>query len=117
MYSPKIRIVLIAISLLMAWNFYSTGNIASTVLVLGATGLIVWGYFKNGTVYLAFRQLKKENYQRAEQLIGKIILPLLLLRKSLAVKLINSFNSKFSLLLNTSVLTKTLLLIILKKSL
>jgi len=75
MYSPKIRIVLIAISLVIAWNFYSTGNMTGTFLVLGATGLIVWGYFKNGTVYLAFRQLKKENYQKAEQLLGKIRRP------------------------------------------
>ncbi len=62
----------------MAWKFYSTGNMTSTYMVLGAIGLIVWGYFKNRTVYLAFQQLKRENYEKAEQLLGKVPNPELL---------------------------------------
>ena len=80
MYSPIVRIILVGIALIMAWEFFSTGNITSTYMVLGAIGLIVWGYFKNGTVYLAFQQLKKENYQKAEQLLLKIYKPDLLKR-------------------------------------
>lgn len=78
MYSPTVRIILVGIALVMAWKFYSTGNMTSTYMVLGAIGLIVWGYFKNGTVYLAFQQLKKENYEKAEQLLGKVPNPELL---------------------------------------
>ena len=37
-----------------------------------AAGLFVYGYFKYGTVYAAFQQLKKENIDKAEKLISKI---------------------------------------------
>jgi predicted negative regulator of RcsB-dependent stress response len=62
----------------MAWNFYSNGNMPSTYMALAGVGLVIWGYFKNGTVYLAFQQLKKENYDKAEQLLAKISKPELL---------------------------------------
>lgn len=62
----------------MAWNFYSNGNMPSTYMALAGVGLVIWGYFKNGTVYLAFQQLKKENYDKAEQLLDKISKPELL---------------------------------------
>lgn len=78
MYSPTIRIIIGILGLYMAWNFYSSGNMTSTYMVLIGVGLIVWGYFKNGTVYLAFQQLKKENYDKAEQLLGKVSKPELL---------------------------------------
>jgi predicted negative regulator of RcsB-dependent stress response len=78
MYSPKIRIIISILGLYMAWNFYSSGNMTSTFMVLIGVGLVFWGYFKNGTVYLAFQQLKKENYDKAEQLLAKISKPELL---------------------------------------
>ncbi|WKK87395.2 hypothetical protein QYS48_12005 [Marivirga arenosa] len=49
-----------------------------TYLLLGTICLIVWGYFKNGTVYLAFQELKKENYEKVENLLAKIRRPELL---------------------------------------
>ena len=66
------------VCLAMAWSFYSTGNMISTYMVLLGAGLIVSGYFRNGTVFLAFQQLKKENYEKAEQLLGKVFNPDLL---------------------------------------
>lgn len=78
MYSPIVRIILAGVALIMAWKFYSMGNMTSTYMVLVAIGLIVWGYFKNGTVYMAFQQLKKENYHKAEQLLLKVSKPELL---------------------------------------
>ena len=41
-------------------------------LTLLAAGLFVYGYFKYGTVYAAFQQLRKENYGKAEKLISKV---------------------------------------------
>ncbi len=40
--------------------------------------MLIWGHFKHGTVYLAFRHLKKKNFQKAEQLLSKIKNPELL---------------------------------------
>ena len=78
MYNPIVRIIFGIVSLVLAWNFYSSGNITSFYMVMVAIGLIVWGYFKNGTVFLAFQQLKKENYLKAEQFLSKIKNPNLL---------------------------------------
>ena len=78
MYTPIVRIILFVVCLAMAWLFYSTGNMISTYMVLLGAGLIVSGYFRNGTVFLAFHQLKKENYEKAEQLLGKVFNPDLL---------------------------------------
>jgi hypothetical protein len=78
MYTPIVRIILFVVCLAMAWSFYSTGNMISTYMVLLGAGLIVSGYFRNGTVFLAFQQLKKENYEKAEQLLGKVFNPDLL---------------------------------------
>jgi len=44
-------------------------------MVLLAAGLFTYGYFKYGTVYAAFQQLKKENFDKAEKLISKIKRP------------------------------------------
>ena len=80
MYSPTIRAIIGIVGLFMARKFYSNGNMTSTFMVLIGVGLVVWGYFKNGTVYIAFRQLKKQNYKKAEQLLMKIRYPGLLKR-------------------------------------
>jgi len=78
MYNPIVRIILGIVGIVMAWNFYSTGNMTSFYMVMVAIGLIVWGYYKNGTVFIAFQQLKKEDFQKAEQLLSKIKNPNLL---------------------------------------
>lgn len=43
-----------------------------------AAGLIIYGHYRYGTVYIAFQELKKENYDKAEKLISKIKNPDLL---------------------------------------
>lgn len=78
MYTPFVRIIIGLLGIGMAYNFYLMRNTSSTYLVLLAVGLIVWGYFKNGTVYLAFKQLKKDNHEKAEKLLLKIKYPNLL---------------------------------------
>lgn len=80
MYSPTVRAIIGVLGLFMAWKFYSNGNMTSTYMVLIGVGLIVWGYFKNGTVYMAFQQLRKENYGKAETLLMKTRYPELLKR-------------------------------------
>lgn len=41
-------------------------------LMFLAGGIIVYGYFRYGSVYAAFQELKKENYEMAEKLISEI---------------------------------------------
>lgn len=80
MFSPTVRAIIGVVGLFMAWRFYSNGNMTSIYMVLIGVGLVVWGYFKNGTVYMAFQQLRKGNYGKAEQLLKKTTYPGLLKR-------------------------------------
>ncbi|WCO03604.1 tetratricopeptide repeat protein [Psychroserpens ponticola] len=50
----------------------------SMSMMLLAAGLIIYGHYRYGTVYIAFQELKKENYDKAEKLISKIKNPDLL---------------------------------------
>ena len=43
-------------------------------LLLGVA-ILVWGYFRNGTVFLANWQLRREKYDRAEKLLNQIPRP------------------------------------------
>lgn len=72
MFTPSIRIALIVTSLGMAILFYLREDYINTGLTILAAGLIGYGYFKYGTVYAAFQQLKKGNIDKAEKLISKI---------------------------------------------
>lgn len=72
MFTPIIRIVLIIACLGMSILFYLREDYINTGLTILAAGLFGYGYFKYGTVYTAFQQLKKENIDKAEKLISKI---------------------------------------------
>jgi|GEM_PF-2385637 len=71
MFTPVTRIILVILSLGMAIFFYSKEDFFNTTLTIIAAGLFSYGYFKYGTVYAAFQQLKKENYKKAEKIISK----------------------------------------------
>lgn len=71
MFTPFIRSIIVLAGLFMAFLFYRNGDVINTLVALGGVGLIIWGYFKSGTVYLAFQQLKKENYAKAEALLSR----------------------------------------------
>lgn len=75
MFNPLIRIVLIVSSFAMSILFYSNEDFKNMGLILIAVVLIVYGYYKYGTVYLAFQEIKKNNYKKAEKLIAKINKP------------------------------------------
>ena len=72
MFTPIIRIVLVIFSLVAAAYFYSKEDFVNMSIMLLAGGLFIYGYFKYGTVYAAFQQMKKDNIKKAEQLISKI---------------------------------------------
>ena len=47
-------------------------------MILVSAVLLIYGHFKYGTVYIAFQELKKERYDKAEKLISKIKNPAML---------------------------------------
>jgi len=75
MFTPYIRLVLIIISLIIAFLFYLKADYFNMVFSLLPAVLFIYGYFKYGTVYAAFQQLKEENFKKAEELISKVKSP------------------------------------------
>jgi hypothetical protein len=71
MFTPVVRIILAFIALWLMWRFWSSGNMVSFGMIVFSLFLIVWGYFKNGTVYSAFQKLRKEDYKGAELALAK----------------------------------------------
>ena len=78
MYAPWLRILIGTLGLILAYFYYSVGSNLSVALMLTGVALVVWGYFKNGTIYLAFRKLKKEDYEGAERSLNQTKYPELL---------------------------------------
>ncbi|MGY3793746.1 hypothetical protein [uncultured Aquimarina sp.] len=72
MFTPLIRVILIIACFVMAILFYLREDYINTGLTILAAGLFGYGYFRYGTVYAAFQQLKKENTNKAEKLISKV---------------------------------------------
>ena len=72
MFTPITRVILVVFSLIAAAYFYSKEDFAIMSMMLIAGGLFIYGYFKYGTVYTAFQQIKKANIKKADELISKI---------------------------------------------
>ena len=72
MFTPAIRVILVILSLIASVYFYTKEDFANMSMMLIAGGLFIYGYFKYGTVYAAFQQVKKDNIKKAEELISKI---------------------------------------------
>ena len=72
MFTPVIRIILVVFSFIAAIHFYIKQDFANMAMMLIAGGLFIYGYFKYGTVYAAFQEVKKDNIKKAEALISKI---------------------------------------------
>ncbi len=72
MFTPIIRVILVVFSLIAATYFYTKQDFANMSMMLIASGLFIYGYFKYGTVYAAFQHMKKDNIKKAEKLISKV---------------------------------------------
>ncbi len=78
MFTPLVRMILVMIGCCLALHNFLEKEYSQLVFILVAIILIVLGYFKNGTIYLTCRQLKKGNYSKATQLLKTIKNPNLL---------------------------------------
>lgn len=84
MFTPTTRIFLIVLNLIFASFYFFQDKIGLGSGFLVAAALFVYGYFKDGTVYLAFKHLKKQQFDKAEQLLAKIKNPELLAKSQKA---------------------------------
>ena len=71
MFTPTLRIIFIFLSLLIAAFLYSKEEYVIMVPIFISVSLFILDYFKSGTVYIAFKELKKGNLKKAEKLILK----------------------------------------------
>lgn len=69
MYSNTVRIILIIIAALVAIFFGTVGLWLQMGAAIAFIVLMALGYFLNGAVYLAFRKLGKNDFDRAEELL------------------------------------------------
>lgn len=75
MFTNKARLlVAAAFTLLMLFFIYQhTYQLAAIAFVF--TAMLIWGYFKEGTIILAAKQFHLKNYQKAEDLLLQIKRP------------------------------------------
>ena len=72
MFTKKARLWVIAIAvILLAWTISQQVYEITAVLGIGIA-LLVWGYFREGTVVMAAREFHAKNYDGAEELLKEI---------------------------------------------
>ncbi len=69
----RFAVIIVAISVLL-YTLYQEVYEVSAITSLGIS-LLIWGYFREGTVIIAARQFHLKNYQRAEELLLEIASP------------------------------------------
>jgi hypothetical protein len=72
MLTRKARIWVIAIAfVLLFWTLYEQVYEISAMVGLGI-GLLIWGYFREGTVVMAARRFHEKDYEATEELLKEI---------------------------------------------
>ncbi|MCP4442501.1 MAG: hypothetical protein GY810_26645 [Aureispira sp.] len=71
MFTPIIRLTLIFVSFIFILLMYSYGHYPEVGIGILTIFLLLWGYFRSGTVYLAFRHLMQGNYAKAEERLNQ----------------------------------------------
>ncbi len=72
MMTTKARLGVLVIALILfVWTLYNQTYEVSAMVALGMV-LLIAGYYRDGTVVLAARAYKAQNYSRAEQLLKEV---------------------------------------------
>jgi len=74
MFTPRVRLALAIISFLLGCYRIVTGDYLGLVL-LAASAFITYGYFKYGTVWLAFRAVARGQMDHAAKLLQQVARP------------------------------------------
>jgi tetratricopeptide (TPR) repeat protein len=72
MFTNKARLLVTAVFLLTAVFFVYERIYELAAVATLLAGMMIWGYFKEGTVILAAKQFHAKNYAKAEQLLLEI---------------------------------------------
>jgi hypothetical protein len=78
MFSYPIRILLIVLAAAAGAYQAARGDGGLALAYLAGCALLVWGYFRSGTVWLAFRSFRAGNVRQGDRLISQIRDPRLL---------------------------------------
>ena len=81
MFTPTIRIAIVLASLLFSINDLQHGLTTRAYLSLCVMGIFIWGYFKSGTVYLAWTKIKQKDFDKAEKILDQTKYPKLLTKE------------------------------------
>jgi len=75
MLTKRARLLVIGIAVfLLGWTISQRVYEIAAVIGLGI-GLLIWGYFREGTVVMAAREFHAKNYDGAEDLLKEIVDP------------------------------------------
>ena len=80
MFNRFYRAILICICAVAAVFYYLKEDYGSMTMMLIAAGLFIYGYYRYGNVYIAFKALQIEDYAKAKKLISEIKNPELLVK-------------------------------------
>ena len=81
MFTNKARILVISVFILLTAFFVYQHAYELAGVVLVFTGLLIWGYFKEGPIILAAKYFHKKEYTKAEALLREIKNPQWLSKK------------------------------------
>jgi hypothetical protein len=78
MLTPRLRLAFVALALLIGAELLIHGGILGALLVLVPASLIAWGYFRNGSVWLALTAYRLGNVDRMRDHVRRVRWPRLL---------------------------------------
>jgi len=82
MYTTPVRFAIVALALAVSVMALAWGEWPIALLFLTAALLMVAGYFRNGTLWLASRAYRRQDLDKAERLLSQIKAPHLLQRRA-----------------------------------
>ncbi len=75
MFSAPFRIGLILVFLVLAGWLMSQKLFPHGIGLLMGVAVLVWGYIRNGSVFLANWRLRRQQYEKAEKLLNQVYRP------------------------------------------
>ena len=75
MFTPKIRFVLMALAIVALIISLTSQNLPSALLYGVVSIALLIGYYRSGTVWLAYQQLRRQNYDKAIRYLNQTKYP------------------------------------------
>lgn len=70
MFTPKMRLIILGGCLLLGTFSYFRGNPYGMIVIAMVLIINLYGFIRQGTVYLAFKQLRKGSHKEAEETLA-----------------------------------------------